>query len=87
MRDVGSSSPRHGSSWNVEGSGCSSMSDSNTRDSPSIEEPSKPRPSSNADSTSAGASAMDFRVPTTSVNQSRTKRTSRSSMVRRTNSC
>ena len=63
------------------------MSDSVTREKPSIEEPSKPSPSSKADSTSAGASATDLSVPVTSVNHMRTKRTSRSSMVRSTNSC
>ena len=54
--------------------------------SPSIAEPSKPMPSVNAPSTSAGAIATDFRVPTTSVNQSLTNLTPRSSMVRRTKS-
>src|SRR3954454_15415287 len=44
-------------------------------------------PSSNAPSSSAGATATDFSTPRTSVNQSRTKRMSRSSNVRRTNSC
>ena len=45
--------------------------------------PSKPMPSEKAPSSSAGAMATDFSWPSTSVNQSRTKRMSRSSMVRR----
>ncbi|KFC52697.1 hypothetical protein GY12_01800 [Micrococcus luteus] len=60
------------------------MSDSEMRVYPSIEEPSKPRPSVKAFSTSAGDRATDFSVPITSVNQSRTNLTSRSSMVRST---
>src|SRR3954452_3209584 len=44
-------------------------------------------PSLKAASSSAGATATDFKVPRTSVNHSRTKRMSRSSNVRRTNSC
>ena len=75
MRAVGSMSPRHGSVWKVVGSGYASRSDSNVRLSPSIAEPSKPMPSVNAPSTSAGAIATDFRVPTTSVNQSLTNLT------------
>jgi glutamine synthetase len=55
--------------------------------SPSFADPSKPIPSANAPSSSAGATATDFRNPSTSVNHSRTKRMSRSSIVRRTNSC
>ena len=49
-------------------------------------EPSKPRPSLKAPSTSAGAIATDFSVPITSVNQSRTNLTPRSSIVRKTKS-
>ena len=44
-------------------------------------------PSANAPSSSAGATATDFRNPSTSVNHSRTNRMSRSSSVRSTNSC
>ena len=44
-------------------------------------------PSAKAPSSSAGAIATDFRKPSTSVNHSRTKRMSRSSIVRSTNSC
>src|SRR5688572_33043459 len=44
-------------------------------------------PSAKAASISAGATATAFRYPETSVNHSRTKRMSRSSSVRRTNSC
>src|SRR6266516_1405352 len=49
-------------------------------------EPSKPMPSANAPSISAGATAIDFIVPRTSVNHSRTNLSSRSSSVRSTNS-
>jgi hypothetical protein len=63
------------------------VSDSTTREKPSIEEPSKPMPSAKAPSSSAGATATDLRYPWMSVNQRRTKRMSRSSRVRRTNSC
>jgi hypothetical protein len=75
-----------GSTWNVDGSGRATMSASETRANPSIAEPSKPMPSSNAPSSSAGAMATDLRYPSTSVNHSRTKRMSRSSSVRSTNS-
>src|SRR3954471_15795621 len=44
-------------------------------------------PSANAASISAGATATALRYPETSVNHSRTNRMSRSSRVRRTNSC
>jgi hypothetical protein len=74
-------------SGTVPGSGRASMSDSATRAKPSMAEPSKPMPSSKAPSSSAGATATDLRKPSTSVNQSRTKRMSRSSRVRSTNSC
>src|SRR5450755_1352815 len=43
-------------------------------------------PSANAPSSSAGATATDLRYPSTSVNQRRTKRISRSSSVLSTNS-
>ena len=76
----------HGSTWKVDGSGRATVSDSKTRAKPSIEDPSKPMPSSKAPSSSAGAIATDFRYPSTSVNHSRTKRISRSSSVRSTNS-
>ena len=75
-----------GSTWKVDGSGRATVSDSDTRAKPSIEEPSKPMPSSKAPSSSAGAIATDLRYPSTSVNHSRTKRMSRSSSVRSTNS-
>src|SRR3954447_599606 len=87
IRAVPGDSPRHGSTWNVAGSGFASMSDSCTRAKPSMADPSKPIPSAKAPSSSAGAIATDFSVPRTSVNHSRTKRMSRSSSVRRTNSC
>src|SRR5579862_3778268 len=79
-------SPRHGSNWNVDGSGRAIMSASCTRAKPSMAEPSKPIPSANAPSSSAGATATDLRAPSTSVNQSRTNLMSRSSNVRSTNS-
>src|SRR3954447_25160257 len=63
------------------------MSASDTLANPSMEDPSKPMPSSKAPSSSAGAIATDLRYPSTSVNHNRTKRMSRSSSVRRTNSC
>src|SRR4051812_20069898 len=87
IRAVPGPSPRHGSTWKVVGSGRASMFDSCTRAKPSIAEPSKPMPSAKAPSSSAGATATDLRKPSTSVNHSRTKRMSRSSIVRRTNSC
>src|SRR3954467_11978661 len=86
IRAVPGASPRHGSTWKVVGSGRATMSDSCTREKPSIAEPSKPMPSAKAPSSSAGATATDLRKPRTSVNHSRTKRMSRSSIVRRTNS-
>ena len=86
MRATPGLSPRHGSTWNVDGSGLASMSDSVTRAKPSIAEPSNPMPSANAASSSAGATATDLSMPRTSVNQRRMKRMSRSSMVRRTKS-
>ena len=49
------------------------MSDSSRRVKPSIEEPSKPMPSSNAPSSSVSVTANDFSMPSTSVNQKRTK--------------
>ena len=64
-----------------------SMSASETRVRPSTGEPSKPMPSAKAPSSSAGATATDFRDPLTSVNHSRMNRMSRSSTDRSTNSC
>src|ERR1700749_4740625 len=86
MRATPGYSPRQGRSWNVDGSGRAIMSDSCTRAKPSIAEPSKPMPSAKAPSSSAGATATDLSEPSTAVNQSRTKRMSRSSSVRSTNS-
>src|SRR5580692_5230473 len=86
MRATPGYSPRHGRSWNVDGSGRAIMSLSCTRAKPSMAEPSKPMPSANAPSSSAGATATDLSEPSTAVNQSRTKRMSRSSSVRSTNS-
>ena len=77
-------SARHGMSWNVEGSGWATMSDSWIRLNPSMEEPSKPIPSANAPSSSCEVMVNDFRNPSTSVNQRRTKRIPRSSTVRST---
>jgi hypothetical protein len=87
IRAVPIVSPRQGRIWNVDGSGLASMSASVTRANPSIAEPSNPMPSAKAPSNSAGATATDLRNPSTSVNQSRTNRTSRSSSARSTNSC
>src|SRR5215211_9128343 len=50
-------------------------------------DPSNSMPRSKASSSSAGVMANDFRNPSTSVNQRRMKRTSRSSTVRSTYSC
>ncbi len=86
IRPVPAASSPTGSSWNVDGSGLASMSASYTRAKPSMAEPSKPMPSANAPSSSAGATATDFRKPSTSVNHNRTNRISRSSSVRSTNS-
>ena len=87
IRAVDGPSPRHGRIWKVAGSGPrASMSASVTRAKPSIAEPSKPMPSSKAPSSSAGATATDLRNPSTSVNHSRTNRTSRSSSARSTKS-
>jgi hypothetical protein len=77
----------NGNTWNVDGSGSATMSDSYTRAKPSMAEPSKPMPSSNAASSSAGATETLLSVPRTSVNHRRTNRMSRSSSVRSTNSC
>ena len=70
--------------WNVAGSGIAIMSDSWMRLKPSIDEPSKPIPSRNAPSSSCDVIVNDFRNPRTSVNQRRTNRMPRSSIVRRT---
>ena len=87
IRAAPCASARQGKMVNVAGSGFANISDSNSRANPSIAEPSKPIPSSKAFSSSAGAIATDFNVPRMSVNHRRIKRISRSSMVRRTNSC
>jgi hypothetical protein len=74
----------HGISWKVEGSGRATMSDSWMRANPSIEDPSKPIPSVRAPSSSCEVIVNAFRNPRTSVNQSRTNRIPRSSIVRST---
>ncbi len=74
----------HGRISNVVASGRASTSLSWMRLKPSIAEPSNCMPSSKAPSSSAGEMANDFSWPRTSVNQSRTKRTPRSSTVRST---
>ena len=66
------------------GVGDAIMSDSWMRLKPSIDEPSKPIPSRNAPSSSCDVIVNDFRNPSTSVNQRRTNRMPRSSIVRRT---
>ena len=76
-----------GRTWKVDGSGIAILSDSEIREKPSMEDPSKPTPSSKADSSSDGLITTDFNPPMRSVNHNRMKRISRSSTVRRTNSC
>ena len=71
-----SSSGRQGISAKVEGSGIAIMSDSSIGLKPVIEEPSKPMPPSKASSSSAALIEKLLSWPSTSVNQSRTKRTS-----------
>jgi hypothetical protein len=66
----------------VFGSGTARTSLSCTRLNPSIDEPSNDMPSSSAFSSSAGLMAKLLSWPRTSVNQSRTRRTPRSSTVR-----
>ena len=86
-RATGASSGCQGRIWNVLGSGRASTSLSWTREKPSMAEPSKVMPSSRAFSSSAGVMAKVLAVPRTSVNQSCTKRTARSSTVLSTYSC
>ena len=66
------SSTGRGMTWNVEGSGIATMSDSSIALKPVIDEPSKPIPSFSASCISAGVIANDFRWPSRSVNQKRT---------------
>src|SRR5215210_2123194 len=73
-----SSSGRHGSTANVEGSGSAIMSDSSMALKPVIEEPSKPMPPSKASSSCSAWIEKDFSWPRMSVNQSRMKRMPRS---------
>ena len=84
IRASGALGSPHGSSSNVSGSGIASTSDSCTRENPSIDEPSNDIPSLSALSSSAGEMARLFSVPSTSVNQSLTRRTPRSSTLRST---
>ena len=70
------SSGRQGSRSKVVGSGTASMSDSSIGLKPVIEDPSKPIPPSKASSSSEALTEKLFSCPSTSVNQSRTKRTS-----------
>ena len=70
-----SSSGRHGSRRNVDGSGMAIMSDSSIALKPVIEEPSKPMPASKAPSRSCELIENDFSWPRMSVNHSRMKRT------------
>ena len=71
----------HGSTSKVSASGSASTSLSCTRLKPSIDEPSNVMPSWSAFSISAGLIAKLLRFPSTSVNQRRTRRMPRSSMV------
>ena len=84
IRAAGASASAHGSSSKVAGSGRARTSDSCLRLKPSIELPSKVMPSARAPSSSAGLMAKLFSVPSTSVNQRRTRRMPRSSTVRNT---
>ena len=84
IRASGDVASAHGSSSKLLGSGRASTSLSWTRENPSIDEPSNVMPSSRAFSSSAGLMAKLFSWPSTSVNQSRTRRTPRSSTERRT---
>ena len=78
IRPVAFSAGRHGRTANVSGSGMAIMSDSSIGLKPVIEEPSKPIPPSNASSNSSALIEKLFSWPSTSVNQSLMKRTSRS---------
>src|SRR3954447_1207155 len=86
MRATPRSSGRHGSTAKVEGSGIAIMSDSSIALNPVIDEPSKPMPPSKASSSSCALIEKLFSWPRMSVNQSRTKRMSRSSTKARTSS-
>ena len=77
-------SSSNGNGWNVDGSGRSRVSDSETRLNPSMEEPSKPTPSSKALSSSAGDIITVFSEPKMSVNQRRIKAISCCSTIRST---
>ena len=72
------SAGRQGMIANVDGSGMAIMSDSSIGLKPVIDEPSKPIPPSKASSSSAALMEKLFSCPSTSVNQSRMNRTSRS---------
>ena len=76
MRATARSRGRHGSSWNVEGSGTATMSASSTRANPSIDAPSNVTPSSSACSSSSMVMATDLSIPRMSVNHSRMNFTS-----------
>ena len=76
IRPVAFSAGRQGRIANVPGSGMAIMSDSSIGLKPVMDEPSKPMPPSNASSSSAALIEKLFNWPSTSVNQSRMKRTS-----------
>ena len=78
IRPVAFSAGRQGRIAKVDGSGIAIMSDSSIGLKPVIEEPSKPIPPSKASSSSAALIEKLFSWPSTSVNQRRMKRTSRS---------
>ena len=86
MRATPRSSGRQGRIAKVDGSGMAIMSDSSIALKPVIDEPSKPIPPSNASSSSCALIEKLFSWPRMSVNQSRTKRMSRSSTKARTSS-
>src|SRR5215213_14425 len=79
MRATPLSSGRQGRIAKVDGSGMAIMSDSSIALKPVMEEPSKPMPPSKASSSSCALIEKLFSWPRMSVNQSRTKRMSRSS--------
>ena len=76
IRATACSFGRHGSTWNVAGSGIATMSASSTRAKPSIDAPSNVTPSSRACSSSSMVMATDLSMPRMSVNHRRMNFTS-----------
>ncbi len=73
----------NGNNSNVFGSGTARTSASWIRENPSIDDPSNVIPSARAFSSSAGEMAKLLRLPRMSVNHIRTRRTPRSSTLRK----